>query len=74
MEEEFTLLEQQLIGQIKENLFYHLTQNAVFLAERLLAEKDNEYTRGILADCYLAENKAYKVFHILKDSLSQGNR
>ena len=40
----------------------------------MLAEKDSEETRSLLADCYSAENKAYKVFHILRDCKSEANR
>ena len=37
------------------------------MAERLLAERDCEEYRGMLAECYLAENKVYKLVSLLKD-------
>ncbi|EAR84490.2 tetratricopeptide repeat protein (macronuclear) [Tetrahymena thermophila SB210] len=64
----------QLIDSIEDNLANHLPSNAVFLAERLLAEQDTEETRGILAECYMAENKHYKVYDILKLCKSEMNR
>ena len=64
----------QLIDAINESLQHHIPSNATFLAERLLAEKDNEETRSLLADCYFAENKHYKVFHVLKEAKSESNR
>lgn len=76
MEEENnrTLIENQLIDAVHDSLNNHLYSNATFLAERLLAEKDNEESRGLLADCYMAENKFYKVTAILKDSKTDANR
>lgn len=74
MEEEFTTLEIQLKNAISESLLNHITSNSVFLAERLLCERDCETNRGILAECYLAENKIYKAYHILKDCKSDQNR
>ena len=47
-----------------------MSSNAVFLAERLIYEKDNEENRNILAECYIAENKPYKTYSILKDCKS----
>lgn len=44
------------------------------MAERLLAERDTEEARTLLADCYMAENKHYKVVHILKDCKSEISR
>lgn len=44
------------------------------MAERLLAENDCEEARAILAECYLAEMKAYKAYHILKDCKSEQNK
>lgn len=70
----YTTLETQLIEAITESLHNHIPSNATFLAERLLAEKDTEETRSLLADCYFADNKHYKVFHVLKDAKSEINR
>lgn len=44
------------------------------MAERLLAIRDTEETRNLLADCYMQENKIYKAYHILKDCKSEQNR
>ena len=55
-------LESQLVECIQASLSNHLATNASFLAERLLAE------------CYLAENKVYKLVTLLKDSTSDMNR
>lgn len=74
MEEESNILETQLISAIAENLQNHLVANAVFLAERLLAERDCEETRNILAECYLSEQKPFKAYEILKDCKSDSNR
>ena len=59
---------------IYDSLQNHIPANATFLAERLLAEKDTEEVRGLLAECYMAENKHYKVYYILKDCKSESNR
>ena len=74
MEETNTLLQQQLTDAIFDCLQNHIYSNAVFLAERLVAEHDSEDNRGILAECYLADMKAYKAFYILKDCKSEQNR
>jgi len=74
MEETFTLLEQQLIEAIFDSLQNHIYSNAVFLAERLVAEKSCEETKSILAECYLSEMKPYKAYYILKDCKSDQNR
>ena len=69
-----TLLEIQLIDSIKESLQNFLIPNATFLAERLLAERDSEENRSLLADCYMAENKQYKAYHILQQCKNEDNR
>ena len=74
MDEEVSLLETQLTEAIYESLHNHVPSNAIFLAERLLAERDNEENRSLLAECYVADNKHYKVYHILKDCTSDANR
>jgi anaphase-promoting complex subunit 3 len=71
---EYTPLEQQLIQNIKESFNYHLVSNASFLAEKLLAEKDNEETRLILAECYFAEAKHNMVYQLLKSCQSSACR
>jgi len=74
MEEVFTPLQIELIEAINDSLQNHIYSNAVFLGERLLAEIDCEESRSILAECYMADLKAYKAFHILKDCKSEQNR
>ena len=69
-----TLLELQLIDAIKESLQNFLIPNATFLAERLLAERDTEEHRSLLADCYMGENKQYKAYHILLQCKTEENR
>lgn len=69
-----TLLESQLIDAIKESLQNYMIPNATFLSERLLAERDSEENRSLLADCYMGENKHYKAFHILQQCKSEENR
>lgn len=74
MEETFTQLEQQLIDAVFDSLQNHIYSNAVFLAERLVAEKSCEETKSILAECYIAEMKPYKAYYVLKDCKSDQNR
>jgi len=69
-----SLLEAQLTDAVKESLQNFLIPNATFLAERLLAERDSEENRSLLADCYMGENKNYKAFHILQQCKSEDNR
>jgi hypothetical protein len=64
--DEYSNFELTLISAIHDSYSNHSMSNAVFLAERLKAEKDTEETRIILADCYLKESKPYKAFAILK--------
>ncbi|CAD8211226.1 unnamed protein product [Paramecium pentaurelia] len=67
-------LEQQLIEAILDSLQNHMNQNAIFLAERLVYERDTEEHRSLLAECYLHENQPYKACHILKECKSEFNR
>ncbi|CAD8200553.1 unnamed protein product [Paramecium octaurelia] len=67
-------LEQQLIEAILDSLQNHMDQNAIFLAERLVYERDTEEHRSLLAECYLHENQPYKACHILKECKSEFNR
>ncbi|CAD8189852.1 unnamed protein product [Paramecium octaurelia] len=67
-------LEQQLVEAILDSLQNHMDQNATFLAERLVYERDTEEFRSLLAECYLQENQPYKACHILKDCKSEFNR
>lgn len=67
---DYTTLELQLLANIRESFNYHLISNATFLAEKLLAEKDNEETRLVLAECYFSEAKHNMVFQLLKNCQS----
>ncbi len=72
--EDYTPFEFALIGAIHDSYSNHSVSNAVFLAERLKAEKDTEETRIILAECYLKEAKPYKAFYVLKNFKSSTAR
>ena len=67
LKEEYSPLEASLVQAIYDSYHNHLIENAVFLAERLLAEKNNQETRIILAECYLANGMAFKLVYLLKD-------
>ncbi|CAK93603.1 unnamed protein product (macronuclear) [Paramecium tetraurelia] len=67
-------LEQQLVEAILDSLQNHMDQNATFLAERLVYERDTEEFRSLLAECYLKENQPFKACHILRDCKSEFNR
>lgn len=67
-------LETQLIDSIRDSLSNYLSPNATFLAERLFYERDTEEYRGILAECYISENRYYKAYHILQSTKSEENR
>jgi anaphase-promoting complex subunit 3 len=56
---------QQLLISIQDCLQNHLSKNAIFLSERLMAECDNEETRSLMADCYIQDNKHYKAYAVL---------
>jgi hypothetical protein len=55
---------------IVECLQNNQAENASFLCERLLAEQDTDETRILLAECYMAENKTYKAYWVLKNCKS----
>jgi anaphase-promoting complex subunit 3 len=74
MEEIFTSLQLELVDAIQDPLQNHIYSNAVFLAERLVAENDCEESRALMAECYLSEMKPYKAYYILKDCKSELNR
>jgi len=67
LKEQYNQLETDLITSITQSYENHLVSNAVFLAERLHSEKQNSETKVILAECYLADGKPYKVPQILKE-------
>lgn len=59
---------------IKESQNLFLFSNSTFLAERLFYEIPSEQNLSILAECYLYENKIYKVYELLKLSESERNK
>eukprot|EP01122_Echinamoeba_exundans_P006598 TRINITY_DN1889_c1_g1_i1.p1 TRINITY_DN1889_c1_g1~~TRINITY_DN1889_c1_g1_i1.p1 ORF type:complete len:417 (-),score=84.16 TRINITY_DN1889_c1_g1_i1:576-1778(-) len=67
-------MEETLSAWIEFSLSHHLTENAIFLAERLVAHVRNEDTLHLLASAYLDEGKAERTFHILKNATSEANR
>lgn len=69
--EDYSELELNLLQATYDSYNNHLVQNAIFLAERLHAEKPCLETKIILAECYLANGKPYKTSHILNEILAQ---
>jgi hypothetical protein len=63
-----------LIESIKNSLRFELYNNAAFLAERLIAQVDNEDVRLLLAESYIGEGKNYKAYEVLKSCTSATNR
>jgi len=70
-EEYNSLLESQLTAAIEDSLQNSVPANASFLGEMLCTIRESESNRILLADCYLQENKAYKVLHILKNCYTE---
>ena len=70
----YGLLEKQLMESIKNSLAFELYRNAAFLAERLLAQVDNEDVRLLLAESYLGDGKTYKAYEVLKSCTEPTNR
>lgn len=68
------ILETQLLDAVHESLQNSIYSNASFLAERLLAERDCEEYKLLLAECYSAENKPQKSYSILKTCFSPQGR
>ena len=63
-------LEGQLVASIQENLALYLYDNAIFLAERLLAEFPSEQNVYLLATCYHRAEQSYRAYHLLKGKQS----
>lgn len=59
-------LEGQLVAIIQENLALYLNENAIFLAERLVAEFPSEQNVYLLATCYHRAQQTYRAYHLLK--------
>lgn len=64
-------MEGQLVATIQENLALYLNENAIFLAERLLAEFPSEQNVYLLATCYHRAQQSYRAYHLLKGELNQ---
>ena len=67
-------LETQLFKAITESLQCYLISNAVFLAERLYYENKSHENLALLCECYLTNNKPYKVYSLLKASTCIKNK
>ncbi|XP_042496293.1 cell division cycle protein 27 homolog B-like isoform X2 [Macadamia integrifolia] len=59
-------METLLIDCVQSSLRHFMHRNAIFLCERLCAEFPSEFNLQLLASCYLHNNQAYCVYHILK--------
>uniref|UniRef100_A0A5B6ZD50 Putative CDC27 family protein isoform 1 n=1 Tax=Davidia involucrata TaxID=16924 RepID=A0A5B6ZD50_DAVIN len=59
-------MEAILIDCVQNSLRHLLHRNAIFICERLCAEFPSETNLQLLAGCYLQNNQAYSVYHILK--------
>jgi len=59
-----------IIQQCLANYDY---SNATLLAEELLFKQDSEENKGLLADCYLAQQENQKAYFLLKNSTSSLN-
>lgn len=66
-------LEGQLVASIQENLSLYLNENAIFLAERLVAEFPSEQNVYLLATCYHRAQQTYRAYHLLKRKEQSGN-
>ena len=66
-------LEGQLVATIQENLSLYLNENAIFLAERLVAEFPSEQNVYLLATCYHRAQQTYRAYHLLKRKEQSGN-
>lgn len=64
-----SLMESHLIASINEHLSLHLTQNSIFLAERLVAQFPSETNLLLLATCYHRSGETFRAYHLLKGAL-----
>lgn len=60
------LMESHLIASVQEYLNLHLTKNAIFLAERLVAQFPSETNLHLLATCYHRSGQTYRAYHLLR--------
>ncbi|KAA8536972.1 hypothetical protein F0562_029450 [Nyssa sinensis] len=59
-------MEAILVDCVQNSRRHLLYRNAIFICERLCAEFPSETNLQLLAGCYLQNNQAYSVYHILK--------
>ena len=59
-------LEGQLVATIQDNLSLYLHDNAIFLAERLVAEFPSEQNVYLLATCYHRSGQTYRAYYLLR--------
>jgi len=64
-----SLMESHLIASINEHLSLHLTQNSIFLAERLVAQFPREENFLLLATCYHRSGETFRAYHLLKGAI-----
>jgi len=62
-----------MITPIQQCLANYDYSNAILLAENLLLNQDSEENKGLLADCYLAQQGNHKAYFLLKNSKSPLN-
>ena len=60
----------KLVQAIQDSLAHFLIPNAVFLAERLLALRNSDYNRNVLATCYYRASKPQQTYTLLKPFLT----
>jgi len=62
-----------LAATIQQCLANYNYSNATLLAEELLSKHDSEENKGLLADCYLAQQENQKAYSLLKNCTSSLN-
>lgn len=67
-------METHLIACVQESLSLCLFDNAIFLAERLMAEYPKETNVFLLATCYHRANQPHRTFHLLRNLKSPSSR
>jgi anaphase-promoting complex subunit 3 len=63
-------LQAKLVQCIQDSLAHFMLPNAIFLAERLHASANSDYSRNVLATCFYRSNKPQKAYTILKPHLT----
>lgn len=59
-------MESHLIACVQEYLCLNLTENSIFLCERLVAQFPSEKNIFLLATCYHRAGQIYRAYHLLK--------